>query len=169
MLLRAKQNSFEMMVQAYSSDIYRFAYWLCRDRSVAEDLAQETFARAWANWESVRDEKAAKGWLLTICHHEHARLYEKKRVEIDEQELDEMMHGVESKIEASYEMREALWLLPEAYREPLLLQVLGGFSCAEIGEMMNISENTAMQRVTRARKAMREHFEKPEMMMGKKL
>ncbi|MGB8338045.1 MAG: sigma-70 family RNA polymerase sigma factor [Burkholderiales bacterium] len=157
-----------MMVQAHTGDIYRFAYWLCRDRSVAEDLVQETFARAWANWETVRDEKAAKGWLLTICHHEHVRLYEKKRVEIDDQELDEMMHGVESKIEASYEMREALWLLPEQFREPLLLQVLGGFSCAEIGDMVGISENSAMQRVTRARKAMRQIFGQPEISWGKK-
>jgi RNA polymerase sigma-70 factor, ECF subfamily len=168
MFFKNNHSSFEAMVEAHSGDIYRFAYWLCRDKSVAEDLVQETFARAWANWEQVRDEKAAKGWLLTICHHEHARLYEKKRVEIDDQELDEMMHAVESKIEASYEMREALGMLPLPYREPLLLQVLGGFSCAEIGEMVGVSEATAMQRVTRARKAMREIFEKPEMGWGMK-
>jgi RNA polymerase sigma-70 factor (ECF subfamily) len=168
MFFKNNHSSFEAMVEAHSGDIYRFAYWLCRDKSVAEDLVQETFARAWANWEQVRDEKAAKGWLLTICHHEHARLYEKKRVEIDDEELDEMMHAVESKIEASYEMREALGMLPLPYREPLLLQVLGGFSCAEIGEMVGVSEATAMQRVTRARKAMREIFEKPEMGWGMK-
>lgn len=167
MFFKRSQESFETMVHAYSGDLYRFAYWMCRDRSVAEDLVQETFARAWANWESVNDEKAAKGWLLTICHHEHARLYEKKRVQIDDEALDEMMHGVESKIEASYEMREALGLLPVPYREPLLLQVLGGFSCAEIGTMLDISEATAMQRVTRARKAMRQIMDQPEINWGK--
>ena len=167
MFFNRSQNSFETMVHAYSGDLYRFAYWMCRERTVAEDLVQETFARAWANWESVNDEKAAKGWLLTICHHEHARLYEKKRIQIDDEELDEMMHGVESKIEASYEMREALGLLPTPYREPLLLQVLGEFSCAEIGAMLDISEATAMQRVTRARKTMRQIIEKPEINWGK--
>jgi RNA polymerase sigma-70 factor, ECF subfamily len=161
MLFQATKNqsTFESMVHAYSGDLYRFAYWLCRDRSVAEDLVQETYARAWANWQTVRDEKAAKGWLLTILHHEYARLFEKKRLAIDERELDDLMIGVECTTQASLELREALWALPEAYREPLLLQVLGGFSCGEIASMLAISEAAVMQRLTRSRKAMRRLLE----------
>ncbi len=155
MVFQFKSGSFETMVKAYAADLYRFAYWLCRDRGVAEDLVQETYARAWANWESVRDEKAAKSWLMTILHHEHARLYQRKRLPMDERELADIMLSVESKIEAQAEMREALWLLPEGYREPLLLQVLGGFSGAEIGAILEVSEATVMQRLTRARQAMR--------------
>jgi RNA polymerase sigma-70 factor, ECF subfamily len=143
------------MVYAYSGDLYRFAYWLCRERSLAEDLVQETYARAWANWQEVRDERAAKGWLFTILHHEHARLYEKKRIEVDERELDQLMAAAEPKIQASLEMREALAALPEPYREALLLQVLGGFSCAEIASMFGVSEGAVMQRLTRSRKALR--------------
>jgi RNA polymerase sigma-70 factor, ECF subfamily len=161
------RSSFESMVHAHSSDLYRFAYWLCRDRSVAEDLVQETFARAWANWQDVRDEKAAKGWLFTILHHEHARLYEKKRIDIYDQSLEDLIVAVESNVQSALEMREALWKLPEAYREPLLLQVLGGFSCAEIGSMLKVTQINVMQRLTRARHAMRrllepEKFEKEQ-------
>ena len=58
MLFQKTQSSFETMVHAHSGDLYRFAYWLCRDRNIAEDLVQETFTRAWANWSDVRDEKA---------------------------------------------------------------------------------------------------------------
>jgi RNA polymerase sigma-70 factor, ECF subfamily len=155
MLFRKSQSSFESMVQAHSSDLYRFAYWLCRNRGTAEDLVQETFARAWAHWQEVRDEKAAKGWLLTILHHEHARLYAKKRVELDERALEDLVVGVESNVHARLEVREALWTLPDAHREPLLLQVLGGFSCAEIGKTLGLSEANVMQRLTRARQAMR--------------
>ena len=46
-------------------------------------------------------------------------------------------------------------VLPQAYRDPLLLQVLGGFSCAEIGSMMELSEGAVMTRLTRARIALR--------------
>lgn len=159
MVFQFKRGSFEAMVKAHAADLYRFAYWLCRDRSVAEDLVQETYARAWAKWESVRDEKAAKSWLLTICHHEHARLYERKRLDMDERDLDELMIAVEPNIHAQLEMREALWMLPQGYREPLLLQVLGGFSGAEIGAMLSITEATVMQRLTRARQAMRKLLE----------
>lgn len=146
-------------MHAHSGDLYRFAYWLCRDRGVAEDLVQETFTRAWAHWQDVRDEKVAKGWLLTILHHEYARMFEKKRVEISDDDLNDLMVASETDVLGELEMRDALWKLPEGFREPLLLQVLGGFTCGEIATMVNLSEINVMQRLTRARQALRKMME----------
>ena len=120
---------------------------------------QETFTRAWANWQDVRDEKAAKGWLLTILHHEFARMFEKKRVEISDEDLSDLMVAAETDVLGELEMRDALWKLPEGFREPLLLQVLGGFTCAEIAAMVNLTEINVMQRLTRARQALRKMME----------
>jgi RNA polymerase sigma-70 factor (ECF subfamily) len=158
------------MVQAYAADLFRFAYWKCRDRALAEDLVQETYARAWAAWLDLRDEKAAKHWLFTILHREHARLYERKRVEIDERvsesELESLMLVAESEAQRnateaqrSVELREAMWALPAPFREPLVLQVLGGFACGEIAQMLGLSEAAVMQRVSRARRALRKQLE----------
>lgn len=169
MLFQKTQSSFETMVHAHSGDLYRFAYWLCRDRNVAEDLVQETFTRAWANWRDVRDEKAAKGWLLTILHHEHARLFEKKRVEISEDDLNDLAVAAQTNVLGELEMRDALWKLPEGFREPLLLQVLGGFSCAEIAAMVNLSEINVMQRLTRARQALRKMMQPETQQRASKL
>ena len=146
-------------MHAHSGDLYRFAYWLCRDRGVAEDLVQETFTRAWSHWQDGRDEKAAKGWLLTILHHEYARMFEKKRVEISDDDLNDLIVASETDVLGELEMRDALWKLPEGFREPLLLQVLGGFTCAEIATMVNLSEINVMQRLTRARQALRKMME----------
>ena len=55
-----------------------------------------------------------------------------------------------------------LMMLPVAYREPLLLQVLGGFTSAEIGQLLGTSEAAVMQRLTRARNALRDILE-PEL------
>lgn len=158
-MFERKQANFETMVHAYAADLYRFAYWKCRDRALAEDLVQETFARAWMSWRSLRDEKAAKHWLFTILHHEHARLYERKRVLIEERELESLMVIAETKVQQSAELREALWLVPDAFRDPLLLQVLGGFACAEIAQMLGLSEAAVMQRLSRARRALRKLLE----------
>lgn len=169
MWFQKTQSSFEAMVHAHSSDLYRFAYWLCRDRGVSEDLVQETFTRAWANWQDVRDEKAAKGWLLTILHHEYARLFEKKRIEISDDDLNDLVVAAETDVLGELEMRDALWKLPEGFREPLLLQVLGGFSCAEIAAMVNLSEINVMQRLTRARQALRKMMEPESQRRANKL
>ncbi|MBI2296097.1 MAG: sigma-70 family RNA polymerase sigma factor [Betaproteobacteria bacterium] len=156
MLFDSKRSKFESVVRAYSAELYRYAYWLCRDRFVAEDLVQDTFTRAWQAWDGLRDDKAAKSWLYTILRNEHARLFERKRLEIDDQqELDDLVDGGSLNAFENFEMREAMEALPKSYREPLLLQVLGGYSCSEIAGMINISEGAVMTRLTRARLALR--------------
>jgi len=156
MLFDNTQSKFESLVRAYSTELYRYARWLCRDHFLAEDIVQETFTRAWQGLDSLRDPKAVKGWLYTILRREHARLYERKRLEIDEhQELDDLEDPVGSSDYDSLDMRDALESLSEGYREPLLLQVLGGFSCDEIAAMMHISPGAVMTRLSRARLALR--------------
>jgi RNA polymerase sigma-70 factor (ECF subfamily) len=136
--------------------VFRYLYWLCRDRSVAEDLSQETFARAWAAWETQRDPKALKAWLFTIARHEHARLYERKPIDVDpDVELDALVSHTASDPALGIDVRRAFALLPETYREPLLLQVLGGLTSAEIAATMQSSEDAVNMRLSRARKALR--------------
>ena len=151
-----KKPVFERLVRAYSAELYRYAYWLCRDRFLAEDLVQETFARAWTGWAGLREEGAARKWLYTILHNEHARLFERKRLDIvEDQDLDALEDHRLGSMHGQLAMREALHALPEAYREPLLLQVLGGFSCEEIAKLMNVTPGAVMTRLSRARLALR--------------
>ena len=148
------------MVRAHSGDLYRFAYWRCRDRFLAEDVVQETFTRAWKAWRTLESHDAVKSWLYTILRHEIARLYEKKRLDVDpNQDLDELRADGQPDPSVALEMREALQALPVAYREPLLLQVLGGFTCGEIASMLSISDAAATTRLSRARAALRKLVE----------
>jgi RNA polymerase sigma-70 factor (ECF subfamily) len=159
-IVGGKTSLFETAVRAYSTELYRFGYWLCRDRTVAEDLVQETFARAWKHWETLDDPKAVKQWLFTILRREHARLYERaepERVWVeDEGELERLADHVHM---PRLEVREALMKLPETYRAPLLMQVLGGFSAGEIAAALAISEDAALARVSRARRGLRRMLE----------
>ncbi len=157
MFLSVHSTGFETVVRAYANDVFRYLYWLCRDRNVAEDLSQETFARAWAAWEDQRDEKALKAWLFTIARNEHARLYERKRLDIDpDAELDAIVSHTTSDPGMAIDIRRAFALLPEAYREPLLLQVLGGLTSAEIAAATRSSEDAVNMRLSRARKSLRQ-------------
>jgi len=151
-----KYSVFQAVVKSYSAELYRYGYWLSRDRFVAEDLVQETFARAWSGWDSLRDPRAAKTWLYTILRNEHARLHERKRLDTTaEQDLDALEDERLDSVSEGLEMRQSLHALPVQYREPLLLQVLDGFSCEEIAKMMNLTVGAVMTRLSRARMALR--------------
>lgn len=144
-------------MRAHSGELYRYAYWLCGQEALAQDLVQETFLRAWRGLDSLREDVAAKAWLTTILRREHARLYERKPLQttdIDELELDDGGPGPEHRGEDAV-LRAAIARLEPKYREPLVLQVLGGFSCAEIARELQISEAAVMTQVFRARQKLR--------------
>src|SRR6202011_92696 len=82
-----KRARFQALCQSLRPDLLRFAFWLSRDRALAEDVVQETMLRAWKAQDSLLDEAAAKPWFLTIIRREYARSFERKRfvtVDVDE-------------------------------------------------------------------------------------
>ena len=79
---KPRQEKFEILVEGLSGDLYRYAYWMCRNRVQAEELVQETFLRAWRGIDSLREADSAKAWLFTIFRREYARQFERKRLEI---------------------------------------------------------------------------------------
>lgn len=149
------QQHFDTLVKAVSPELYRYAMGLCRNPHQAEDLVQETFLRAWRAQDKLRNPKAARAWLYTILRNENARLYERQRPEVrDPNELPPIpCRGYDTSIEA-FSLRRALQTLDLDYREPLMLQVIGGFSCKEIGQMLDLNTNTVLTRLFRARKAL---------------
>ncbi len=154
-----KTIQFEIIVNEYSKDLYRYGVWLTKDPQVAEDLVQETFLRAWKALDSLRDPKAVKSWLFTIYRRENARRFEKKRPDttpIDDVNVDKFIQLEDDFAKTEViALRESLKELPEEYLEPLLLQVLGGYTCDEIGDIMDIKSGAVMTRVFRARKKLR--------------
>ncbi len=156
----SKQTRFEALVYALSADLYRYAFWLCRDRGRAEELVQETFLRAWRSLDALRDDKAAKGWLITILRREHARWYERYRPEIEHGlEPDDLAGKSDSVPAEALAVRRTIADLGAQYREPLLLQVLGGYTCEEIANFLGLSKGAVMTRLFRARQKLRSALE----------
>ena len=152
--MNAKRAAFDQLVRRLNADLYRFAYWLSRDDAIAQDLVQETFLRAWRSLAELRDEKAAKAWLFTIVRREHARMFERKVPPLDDiADLVIEDQDAPSAFEMSeiQEMRDAIGRIEDKYREPLLLQLVGGFSCEEIAEQLGISASAVMTQLFRAR------------------
>ena len=157
----AEQLSFERLVAPWRDDLYRYVFWLCRDPDLADDVVQETMLRAFKALDKLEDETAIKSWLLTIARREHARVYERKRLET--RDIDDLSHAEAALVATEGDtdvddMRAAIFRLEDDYREPLVLQVLLGFSTDEIAQMMELRQGAVLTRLHRARKKLMEQI-----------
>ena len=158
----SKKVRYEKLVSAYYNDIFRYAYWLSKSKQVAEDITQETFLRAWRALDSLQNPGAAKAWLFTILRRENARLYEKKRPvtdDIDDYSVPDIDKREPDEILEREMLHKAMTELEPGYRDPLLLQVIGGFSGEEIAQMLDLNNNTVMTRLFRARNKLKDRLE----------
>ncbi len=148
-------------MKSFYKPLYRYAYWLTRDSSIAEDVLQETFTRAWKNLHQLSDLKSAKSWLYTILSRENARRFERKQLpmtEFTEEWQFEQIADQKDDLQTLF-LRRAIINLPDNLRGPLSLQIIAGFSTDEIAEVLSLNSNTVSTRLFRARAALKTLFE----------
>ena len=155
-----KQKRFDALLDALYTDVYRYAFWLCKSKTMAEDLVQETYLRAWKNLQALKDEKAAKAWLFTIVRRENARQYERYQPDlIDINEIPLADTGISPGESSEYHLvQQHIANLQPEFREPLVLQLLGGFSAEEISLILEVNKNTVLTRLFRARNKLRQEL-----------
>jgi RNA polymerase sigma-70 factor (ECF subfamily) len=156
-----RRKRFGELVGVFHSDMYRYAAWLSRDKQVAEDVVQEALLRAWKSLEALREDASAKHWLLTIVRRENARYFERKRLEtvdIDNLTAAQSALLATAPDEGLDDMRQAIYELDDDYREPLVLQVLMGFSTNEIAAQMGLKQGAVLTRLHRARAKLKERM-----------
>lgn len=153
-----RQHAFDTLVRSLSADLFRFAYWLCKSRTQAQDLLQETYLRAWRSSEDLRDISSAKAWMMTILRREFLRSFERKRFELSDLEeldiADEHSPSLDAQNDAA-QLRQMIAKLEPKYRIPLVLQILGGLSGAEIASELDSNEATVNTQLFRAREQLR--------------
>lgn len=158
----ARRRRFDRIVAVLYQDMYRYAAWLSRDTNVAEEVVQEALLRAWKSLDALREDNAAKPWLLTIVRRENARFFERKRldtVDIDSLTPSQSAMLAEKDDSEIRHVREAIYRLDEDYREPLVLQVLMGHSTKEIAELMGLKQGAVLTRLHRARLKLKDVIE----------
>jgi RNA polymerase sigma-70 factor (ECF subfamily) len=156
-----RQTRFNALAEAYGSDLYRYAMWICGNDALAKDLVQETWLRAWKALDKLMDDAAAKSWLITILRREYARTFERKVPKFTDVDTMDVPENVELEPDDRTEillLRRNIRKLPPKYREPLLLQVVLGHSCDEIAEQLDISKSAVMTQLFRAREQLMERL-----------
>lgn len=145
-------RAFEELVRRYQGQVWRLSFQLLRDETLADDVTQDAFVRAYRFLSRYRGDSKFTTWMFTItrnCALDELRragrrrhLSEKLGSERDEARSD---HAV------GVEVREAVSALPLELREPIVLIDMFGLSYREVSAMVRAPVGTVKSRVHRAR------------------
>lgn len=157
--------TFEELAMPLFDQLYNFARWLTQDTAEAEDLVQETYAKALRGFSSFQLGTNFRAWMYRILRNSFlsSRTGLKTMVVLDG-ESDESLLPAESTTPESLlitqedreSVQQALADLPVPFREILLLSEVEEMSYQEIAETLGIAMGTVMSRLYRARKALRD-------------
>jgi RNA polymerase sigma-70 factor (ECF subfamily) len=162
--LKGLLNNFEDNLLACQAPLYRYARSLSRDPIAAEELVQESYRRALAATRKPvpANEETTRAWLFTIVRNLwHNERRQRTQWAHGKTALDELPACSESpdiqvtrKLLQS-EVRHAIDMLPEPFREVVLLRDIEGLSYADIARIVGCPAGTVMSRLARARESLR--------------
>lgn len=156
------------MMENYGEDVWNYAFFLTRDAHLADDIAQETFIKAYRRFHTYRRESSLRTWLLRITRNTaftyKNKAFLKRVILLDsrstryagslEMQMREMVPSAESAAmanETEIELWSAIMKLPRKYRDPLLLRLHYQMSMEEIADILGVSVGTVKSRLHRAK------------------
>lgn len=160
---RPSPELFEELAMPLFDSLYNFARWLAADRDEAEDLVQETYAKALRGFASFEQGTNFRAWMFRILRNTFltSRTGLKATVPLEDDESS-VTPAVENTPESillenldQQALRDAIAELPVAYREVLLLCDVEEMSYREIAEALSVPIGTVMSRISRARGSLR--------------
>lgn len=156
-------TDFEKVYTENSDFIYKYLFKLCKDSSLAEELTQETFFRAYMNFSGLRDKSKAPVWLCQIAKNAYYAWYNEHKKHDSFSDSSEIKD--ESDIESFFEKKEltekafaCLHELEEPYKEVFMLSVFGQLSLTDISKLFGKSESWARVTFYRAKQKLSERM-----------
>ncbi|MFY9854859.1 MAG: sigma-70 family RNA polymerase sigma factor [Terracidiphilus sp.] len=163
-VLAGDMKAFEGIVRRWQGPLINMAWRYCRDRSRAEEMAQEAFVRAWRGLSHWRRESSFSTWLFALA----ANVYrsELKRFPTEtlplasapEPNSPASQHRELEEHRRQETIRHAVLALPLRYREPVILYYFHEMDLAAAAATMSLPEGTMKARLSRARALLRQRF-----------
>ena len=149
-------------LEEHGDVLYRYALARVRNNATAEDLVQETLAKALKNSSQLRDQQTIRAWLYRIlsnCWRDHFRR-SRETVDVDdivliETQTPDLQHDRQQIVNR---VRNAIARLPMGQRQVISLVDLEGCSYIEVAQILDIPIGTVMSRLSRARKALKDQL-----------
>jgi RNA polymerase sigma-70 factor (ECF subfamily) len=138
-------------VRDYYPGVYRYLLYLSGSPETAEDLAQETFLRAWRHLDQFRRRAPLSAWLHRIARREFLQEVRRRRPQVALEQAPEAAAPAGADWTESMELRDAIAALPAAEGEVVTLHYLYGYDCQEIAEIVRAPVGTVKYWLARGR------------------
>ncbi|MFF3099501.1 RNA polymerase sigma factor [Viridibacillus arvi] len=158
--------SFQQVFQTHNDAIYQYIFYLIQHKELAEDLTQETFYRAYKQFNTFREEADVKTWIKRIARnlvYDHFRRKQIVKfipfVHADDRVEKETPSDILERGEAVATLYETLKELKLPYRETIVLRKIDGLSVKEAADFLGCSEKQVTNNTARALKALQKIYE----------
>ena len=160
-------KEYNIAVESFADNIYRFALKHLRNEMSAKDIVQETFLKVWEKHESVENEKV-KSYLFTTAYHSIIDFLKKEKRSGD---IEKIGFEKESTFETDFmasqgdlkeALEKALNTLPEIQKTVVLLRDYEGYSYEEIAKITDLTESQVKVYIFRARQKLKSYIKSIE-------
>ena len=152
------QQLYEDCVESCADSMYRVAYRLTGNQTLAVELVQETYLNAWTNLSSLKDTDKLRGWMFAILRNQYSKLIRKEsKAATTTEHLDQTAQQEQNNSsEIATTVQIAMDLLDDKHKLPLLLVSMEGMSVEEAAKALDIPRGTVLSRLSRGREKLKE-------------
>jgi RNA polymerase sigma factor (sigma-70 family) len=153
-VLSGRTDAFRALVERYFATVRLVALAKTGNLADAEDVAQETFIKAYETLGVLRNRERLAPWLVAIARNiaiSLVRRRERERRNAEAYPIDPLVHPDHERRETLDAVARQVEALPENLREVVLLHYFEGLKCREIGERLDLNTNAVVKRLTRGR------------------
>lgn len=151
------RQQFEDCVDSCADSIYRVAFRLTANPTLARELVQETYLNAWRSLPSLEDPGRMRAWMFAILRNQYSKLMRHESKSVTTQAAMEHLPDQESRSdETTDEVQFALNKLDDNHKLPLLLVTMEGMSVAEAASVLGLPRGTVLSRLSRGREKLKQ-------------
>lgn len=156
-------KEYNIAVDSYADNIFRFALKHLKNEMSAKDIVQETFTKVWSRHEEINYEKV-KSYLFTTAYHTIIDWIKKEKRSADFDMVDQTLSAPSTdEVDLSEILEWALNRLPEIQKSVVLLRDYEGYSYDEIAEITKLSESQVKVYIFRARQNLKTYLKQKDL------
>lgn len=150
------RQRFESCVDRCADSMFRVAYRLLGNRTLANELVQETYLQAWANVKSLQDPEKMRSWMFSILRNQYSKLIRREsKIRHETASIDSVPQIEKCPTDTQHWVQTAIEELDDKHKLPLLLVSMEGMSTEDAANALGVPKGTVLSRLSRAREKLK--------------